>query len=99
MPTLYIEEYDTMPRDANLQILPIVPDPVASHKVTIGDTSAQSAVMSEKTTFVRLIADTPCQYSIGTNPTATANSKFLPANVPIDRHIDSGQRIAVIAQQ
>lgn len=99
MATLYIEEYDTMPRDANHQILPIVPVEVARQKVTIAGTSAQSSAVNGRTTFVRLISDTPCQYEIGANPTASATSLFLPANVPIDREVQTGDEIAVIEQQ
>ena len=99
MATLYIEEYDNMPRDANGQVLPIVPIPITNQKVTIAGTSAQSAATDGKTKFVRLFSDTACQYAIGSNPTASATSLFLAANVPVDRQITGGQKIAVISQQ
>ncbi len=99
MATLYIEEYDNLPRDANGQILPIVSVPLKVQKVTVAGTSAQSAAVKGSALFVRLISDTACQYEIGTNPTAAATSYFLPANVPVDREIDGSAKIAVISQQ
>ena len=39
MATLYIEEYDNLPRDANGQILPIVSVPLKVQKVTVAGTS------------------------------------------------------------
>lgn len=99
MATLYIEEYDTLPQDANGATLPIVPVPVTNQKVTIAGTSAKSAATDGKTKFVRLISDTACQYAIADDPTASATSLFLPANVPIDRQITPGHKIAVITQQ
>lgn len=99
MATLYIEEYDNMPRDANGQILPIVSVPLKVQKVTVAGTSAQSAAVKGSALFVRLISDTACQYEIAADPTAVATSMYLPANVPVDRKIVGGQKIAVISQQ
>jgi hypothetical protein len=98
MATLYIEEYDSLPRDASNHILPIVPNPVTNQKVAIAGSSAQSAATNGKTKFVRLITDTACQYAIAADPTASATSLFLPSGAIVDREIKPGDKIAVITQ-
>ena len=52
--------------------------------VATSGTSAQSAALgiAESGVFwVRLCADTDTYYAVGSNPTATTSSTFLPANV------------------
>lgn len=62
--------------------------PVASHNtVTIQEVTAitstaqQSSAFQANTAFIRLCADIAIRYSVGTNPTATATSTRLPADV------------------
>lgn len=51
----------------------------ASQKVTIGGSSQQSQVIGSR--MVRLCAmNTGCHVVIGTNPTATVNATYLPAD-------------------
>ena len=99
MATLYIEEYDALPRDANGNDLPILPVAVTNQKVTIAGTSAQSSAVNSKTKWVRLKTDTACQFAIGSNPTASGTSMFLPAGSVEDREVRTGDKIAVISQQ
>ena len=73
MPTMYITEFAQEGVDAQGRITPIAKVPaVAQQAVVFTGTSAQSAVLSDATTIVRLQADANCSVSIGTNPTATA---------------------------
>ena len=99
MATLYIEEYDSLPIDANGNNLPVLPVLVTNQKVTIAGASAQSAAVNGKTKWVRIKTDTACQFAIGSNPTASATSMFLAVSGVEDRAVQPGDKIAVITQQ
>ena len=67
--------------------------------VATSGTSAQSAALgiAESGVFwVRLCADTDTYYAVGSNPTATTSSTFLPANVIEIIKVDVGDKVAGI---
>lgn len=99
MATLYIKEYQKMKHDdKGFLIGPGVL--VAQQKVTISGTTAQSSALDAKTQFVVLEADVPCQYTYGSNPTATATSLYLSANNRIlEASFAQSDKFAVITQQ
>lgn len=100
MATLYIKEYQLMKKDD--QGFLIGPGPlITQQKVTIAGTSAQSSALNGKTKFVILESDIPCQYAVGTNPTADTNSQFLSANNRLLEPVVGNEtlKIAVITQQ
>lgn len=99
MATLYIEEYQSLHRDAQGAPSPIPGEVVTKQKVTVGGSTTQSSAVQTHTRYVCLTTDTACQFEIGANPTASGTSRYLPANVPRFLPIRGGQVIAVIAQQ
>lgn len=64
-------------RDRAIQVLSIG----TVQTVSVGANSTQSAAITGSN-VVRLISTTDCHLAVGANVTATANSTFLPANVP-----------------
>lgn len=98
MTTLYITEYSalaTLP--AGQGQMPLEP-PVAEQTVTIGASSAQSAVFHNSTRFVRLHADSICSVEFGASPTAASTNGRLSANQTEYRAVPVGGtlRVAVI---
>jgi hypothetical protein len=97
MPTAYIEEFDAAYR-VNGDVIPTVPGTLmAKQKVAIAGTSAQSSALAAGTRIVHLCADTDCLFLVGANPTADANSRYLPAKVPRLISVAGGEKIAVIS--
>ena len=82
MATLQISEFKRLAVDANGNVLAAgdMSGAVFQTPVTY-TTSTQSAVLSDDTRFVRLIADADCHVLFGTSPTATATHTRLEANV------------------
>lgn len=70
--------------------------PGASQNVAIGGSSTQSAAFATSTSRVRLSATGACHIALGTNPTATATSTYLPANVVEFVEVLGGEKVAVI---
>jgi len=67
--------------------------------VATSGTSAQSAALgiAESGVFwVRLCADTDTYYAVGSNPTATTSSTFLPADTIEIIKVDVGDKVAGI---
>lgn len=81
-------------KDDNGQIMPVVKF-AASQNVSY-DASVQSTAVSANATVVRLVATTDCHVQIGTNPTATTTSAFLPAGVVEYVGIKPGDKVAAI---
>ena len=74
-----------------------------AQEVTIGASSAQSTIIGTAgqtpNKLVRLSATSACRIvTSGTNPTATATSTYLPANVIEFTEITPGDKIAVIQE-
>ena len=66
--------------------------------VTFTGTAGQSAAFDGDTTVVSLIADANCAVAVGSNPTATATSFPLDANVRQDFAVDPGMKISAITR-
>ncbi len=100
MATLYITEHAGQVRDAAgylVQGTPVHPA-TAQQTVAIGASSAASNVLNASTTIVELVSDVVCSIAVGTAPIATAASRRLAANVPIQIGVPAGKnyKIAVI---
>jgi hypothetical protein len=81
MATVYITEYARQARDASgFQMVVADEPPVTSQTVTIGGSSVQSNAFNDLTRFVRVSTDAICSIAFGTNPTATAAARRMPAN-------------------
>lgn len=81
MATANVMEFSDLSFDANNRVVPVgdLSLIVASANVTY-TTSAQ-LTLNTKTRFVRIIADADVHVAEGTNPTATATSGRIEANV------------------
>jgi hypothetical protein len=65
--------------------------------VAIGAASVQSAVVGTQTFAVRVASTGACHIEIGPNPTATATSALIPANVAGEYFkVSPGDKVAVI---
>jgi hypothetical protein len=67
--------------------------------VATSDTSAQSAALGTAQSgvfWVRLCADTDTYYAVGSNPTATTSSTFLPADTIEIIKVPVGDKVAGI---
>jgi hypothetical protein len=65
-------------------------------QITATGASTQTAVFSDRVSFVRVHTDTPIRFDIGVNPTASATSPRLAANATEYFGVRSGHRMAVI---
>lgn len=63
---------------------------------TISNSSAQSSAVAATTEEVRLCSDTDCFIAIGSNPTATTSSVYLPAKFPQVFGCKPADKVAVI---
>lgn len=96
MAVLYISEFANMAgvgsRPVNVAPMP----PLVEQTVAIGAGSVQSNAFSATTQIIRVCADAVCSIVIGANPTATATTMRLAANVPEYFAVQPGQKLAVI---
>jgi hypothetical protein len=92
---LYISEY-TAPGTSRGTTVQIAQES-SLDQVTADFTAAavQSAAFASTTNIVRLICNVQCSVLFGTNPTATANNKVLPALVPEYFAVPAGQSFKV----
>lgn len=95
MAVLYISEY---PSFSAVSVSQIGNEPSTDQTVAIAAGSAQSTAFKNNTTIVRLHTDAICSVAFGTNPTAAATNKRLPANAIEYFQIPLGQayKVAVI---
>lgn len=82
-------------RDSNGNIVYVI-SPGATQNVAIGAGSLQSTAFGTNTTLIRIVGTAACHYAIGANPTASATTSYLPANVVEYIGVAPGQKIAVI---
>ena len=79
--------------------LPAVTLPeLAAQKITFNATSAQSAAFNAETRIIQVCATAACRIAVGANPSATANSLYIPANVPLYFGVRAGHKLAVIQE-
>jgi hypothetical protein len=70
--------------------------PTASQNVSFTGTSAQSTAVAMTTWQIRLVCDSDCYIAIGSNPTATTSSTWLPATSPEYFACHPGDKVAAI---
>lgn len=68
----------------------------STQSVAVSGTSAQSAVISANTGYVRLLSTTLCHIRVGSNPTATTSNMPLAPYVPEYFQVGTGVKIAAI---
>ena len=99
MAVLYITEYVRQGRDgAGYNMVVADEPPVAQQTVAITAGSVQSTAFNNDTKFVRISTDAVCSIEFGTNPTASATKRRLPANTTEYFSIPggAGYKVAVI---
>jgi hypothetical protein len=99
MATVYITEFARQGRDAAGYRMVVAEEPaVANQTVAISVSSVQSAAFNASTAFVRVSTDAICSIEFGTNPTATATTRRLPANTTeyFSVPVGASYKIAVI---
>ena len=67
----------------------------ATQKINSAGSSTQSTAFSTDT-IIRVVSDADCNFAIGTNPTATTSTAFLPSKSGEQMLIKAGNKIAVI---
>ena len=59
--------------------------------------SVASTAFASGVTMVRLIAETACNISFGSAPTAATGTDYLPANTYLDVRVAPGSKVAALA--
>tara|TARA_B100000459_G_scaffold146712_1_gene113716 strand:- start:1512 stop:1781 length:270 start_codon:yes stop_codon:yes gene_type:complete len=67
----------------------------STEKVSISTTSAQSSAIEQSIGTIRLICTASSHFVIGTNPTATINDAYIPADTEFYLGISSGEKVAI----
>lgn len=88
--------YGSQAKDQGGKIVSNVFQPSGTTQKLNSAGSSTSSTAFSKNTIVRLMADADCNYAIGTAPTATTSTVYLPSKVGEQIHIKSGNKIAVI---
>lgn len=63
---------------------------------SLSGSSAQSSALNAATRLIRLVSSEACYVEIGSNPTATSSSMYLPANSPEYFVVEGGEIIAAL---
>lgn len=67
-----------------------------SQTVSISASSVQSSAFQTGVRVIRLFPETDCYIAIGSNPTATTSSCYLPAGIIQFFGVQEGQKLAVL---
>ena len=97
MAVLYVTEGKDIGGFGNFPIASMAMPPIAEQTVAIGGASVQSGAFNPKTIFIRVHTDAICSISFGANPTASATTARMAANTTEYFAVQSGHKIAVIA--
>ena len=90
MSDCYIREFTHGMSGDGSYVAQNLPEPaLATQKITIGS-STQSNAFNALTHAIEIIADGACHYEIGTDPTASATTGYLPANTFLRRNVPPG---------
>lgn len=93
--TCKISEYREMPDDDNGEVTPVAQEPAVTVQTVTYTTTTQSTAFNNSTHFVRIVCDAKAHFEFGTNPTATANDPYVPADAPEYFGVTPGQSIEV----
>lgn len=96
MAKVYITEH---PKPTSYQggLLPVALfPPLTTQTVAIGGGSTQSAAFGADSRMIGVHTDAICSVEVGSNPTATSNSKRMAANTTEYFEVTPGHKIAVI---
>lgn len=101
MAVLYVSEYSSLgyvgaPFAAQLIQAP-GGSPIAEQSLGVSAASVASAAFNAATKFIRVVSDTACNLTFGSDPTAVTTTHFLPANAVVFYAVNPPSKIAVIA--
>ena len=85
-----------LPKDNDLNPIQALGVNTEQTPISVGATAAQSAAFGSSTIVIRVVANTDCHIAFGSNPTATANSTFIPKGLPEYFKVNSGEKLSVI---
>jgi hypothetical protein len=94
MAKLYISEYSAV-RVSEGGLAQVGKEPAIEQTPVTFTSATLSAAFGDDTRIVRLVADADAWLLFGDSPVATANSKFLPANVIEYFGVNAGQKVSV----
>ena len=94
MAKLYISEYEGVRQDSG-GLAQVAQEPGIEQTPVTFTPAALSAAFAARTKVVRIVSDADCFLLFGDSPTATANSKFLPANLVEYFGVNAGQKVSV----
>ena len=95
---LFITEHRSTPRSATGHVMQVEsPGGVDQTPVDFSGGVAQSSAFAATTVYVCLSTTASCSIAFGSNPTATANNRFLPANFVGYFGVNGGDKVSVIA--
>lgn len=96
MAYLFITEYDRLGTDTRTDVEVGREPALATQRVAISGSSAQSAAFNANTKFVRIHTDQICSILFGANPTATTSTTRLAADSTEYFGVTGGHKVAVI---
>lgn len=97
MAKLYITEFNEFGKDTLGRLLMCGQEPGTDQSpLAIGGSSVQSSAFATDTRLVRIHTDAICSIAVGSNPTATANTRRMAAGQTEFLAVSGGQKIAVI---
>lgn len=97
MATIYVSEYRDLVIDQTGRLAQTIKAPAdVIQTISITASSQQTSAFGNMTRFIRVATDTACHILIGTNPTATATSEYLPAGQVEIYGVNPGMKLAVI---
>ena len=97
MANVYISEYQSLAIDLTGRHCAAGEEPaIASQKIAIGGSSAQSAAFDDTTKIARIHADEVCSIVFGADPTATSAGARLAAGQTEYFGVKPGHKVAVI---
>lgn len=96
MAYLFITEYDRLGNDTRSDVEVGREPAIATQRIAISGSSAQSAAFNANTKFVRLHTDAICSISFGANPTATTSTPRMAADTTEYFGVTGGHKVAVI---
>lgn len=96
MAKLYIQEYKEL-RGVDGGLAQIGQEPGTAQSPLSFTTTAASALFGPGTKMVRIVSDTKCHLSFGSNPAATVNDMLVAADAVEYFGVIEGQKVAAIA--
>lgn len=95
MAKAHIQEYAELAEDAKGYRVPVGKESAIATQSVTYTTASQSAAFDSATRFVRIICDADGFLAFGTNPTADADSMFLPLDTAEYFGVVPGEKVSI----